>query len=299
MNAWRCRWGMLAGLVLPAVLAAQTYTVRLPDAWCGGSDGLFADGFETGGVFSSDPSLGSGGAALGKVTGGFTSPSYGAQTYYLYLPPQYDPAQPAPLMVVLHGYAGSPFYASAAARTLRNAWITAADTYGFIIAAPVGNSPHGSWLVPGDYETIDLMLGDLAQDYNIERNRISIWGFSAGGHVVWDMVLNGGSNASPLDATNLAAMATSGANSQFACNNNPVTCGSRFAALQRKLPVDVHIGTNDPNYAWAADDQQRLLSSGWLAGDKLSFNIFVGGHTYTPAQVMQVGGFACRFAVQP
>lgn len=281
--------------------ASATSTVRLPDTPCGGSDSIFADGLETAGMYPANPSQGSGGAWPGNQARNFQSPGYGNQTYYLYIPPQYQPGQPMPLMVVLEGTAGSHAAAMQRAQQLRDNWSDAADNYGFIIAAPVSNGSQGGWLVPGDYGNLALMLADVKQAYNIERNRISLWGYSAGGHIAWDMLLNFDvySAPTPFNADNLASFSTSAANSGFACEYQVSTCNAAFSHLPRRVPVDIHIGTSDPNHAWAADDYQRLLAHGWQDAVNLSYNPFNGGHTYTFAQLEQVAAFACRYAAVP
>ncbi|MGB8716855.1 MAG: hypothetical protein WCD66_10925 [Rhodanobacteraceae bacterium] len=295
----------LAAVFAGPVSAAQT--IRLPDYLCGGSQGIFADGYETGGVFSSDPSMGSGGAYPGNHSRSFPFAVLGTQTYYLHVPPQYQSGQAMPVMLVLEGYTGSHANSVQDAQGMRDDWIGPADTYGFIVAVPVNNKWNGSWLPAdgsgqtNDYDAIGAALDDLGQAYNIERNRVSVWGFSAGGHIAWDMLLNNGAfvRPTPLNAGTLASMSTSGANSQFACNDTVATCGARFAALPRKVPVDIHIGNSDPNYAWTGDDYQRLLTNGWVYGKNLSYTLFVGGHTYMASHLVQVAGFACRYALQP
>lgn len=287
--------------------AQAAQTVRLPDYLCGGTDSIFADGYETGGVYASDASLGSGGTWPGNHSRSFSLGTFGQQTYYLHVPPQYQPAQAMPLMVVLEGYTGSHSASVQEAQGLRDDWVAAADSSGFMIAVPVNNRTDGNWIPAdgsgqtSDYDVIAAVLADMAQSYNIERNRISAWGYSAGGNVAWDMLLNDGLfvRPTPLSAATLASLSTSAANSSFACGLGPTPCATRFANLPRKLPIDIHIGTSDPNYAWAAADHQRLLSNGWIDGVTVSYNAFVGGHTFSTAHLPQIAKFACGFALQP
>ena len=282
--------------------ATASQTVHLPDYWCGGTESIFADGYETGGVFTSDSSQGTDGTWPGESVRSYALGSLGQVIYYAYVPPQYNPAQAMPLMLVLHGTAGAGNAAQAAAATREN-WESAADARGLIIIAPVASGQqYGSWDVPyPDYDKLESAWNDAATRWNIERNRRSIWGFSAGGHIVWDMLLNHDPLTYPtaFHAGTLASMSTSAANSGFACDFGPTPCSTRFANLPRKVPVNIHIGTSDGNYAWAADDYQRLLANGWQPGRNLSYNPFSGGHTYLPAHLQHVANFACGFAVQP
>ena len=62
------RMSMFAPRIILAACALGVFgtamagrAVQLPDYLCGGSDSIFADGYETGGMFSSDPSQGNGG----------------------------------------------------------------------------------------------------------------------------------------------------------------------------------------------------------------------------------------------
>lgn len=299
---------MLAWLACAFPLAAPcAQTVRLPDYLCGGSDSIFADGYETAGMFAGNPSLGSGGAFPGSQSRSFPFAAFGTQTYYLHIPPQYQPGAAMPMMVVLEGAAGSHAGAIQSAQALRDDWAAVANEFGFVVVVPVSNGSQGGWLAadgsgqPNDYDVIGAMLADVTAAYNIERKRISVWGFSAGGHIAWDMLLNDDQylRPTPLHAGNLAAFAISAANSRFACYNSPSYCDARLSALTRQLPVNIHIGNSDPNYAWAEDDHQRLLTHGWQPGNNLSWNLFVGGHTFTPAHLEQVAEYACRFAVIP
>lgn len=299
---------ILAVLLLFALAeaAAAAQTIHLPDRLCIGADRIFADGYEPA-AFTSDPSLGSGGVYPGSQSRSFTFAVLGQQTYYLYVPVQYQPGQAMPLMVVLEGYTGSPTASIQAAQGMRDDWIGPASIYGFIVVVPVNNKSDGNW-IPADgsgqvngYDAIGAVMDDLGEAYNVERNRISVWGFSAGGNIAWDMLLNNGAfvRPTPLNAANVASISTSGANSHFACYYTLNYCAARFANLARKVPVDIHIGNSDPNYSWAADDKQRLLANGWATGDTLNFSLFVGGHTYRPAHLQQIAKFACGFAVQP
>lgn len=297
------RLAFSALLAVSTVLHASPRTIVLPDSLCGGTDSIFADAFETGGTFASNPSLGTGGAWPGAQSRSFDGHDFGMQTYHAWLPVDYDPARAAPLMVVLHGAAGSPAQAAVQAQLLRDEWAAATTGLGYVILAPVANGPNGGWLAPpgpgeDDYDMIRYALDDALSAWNIERNRISLWGYSAGGHIAWDMVLNHDDypRPSPLHAGNLASLATAAANSQFACYGNAATCIARFQALPRPLPVSMHIGTQDPGYAWAVADRDRMQALEW---PYLSFNVFSGGHGYQPAHLAAAAAFACRFAAAP
>ena len=282
-----------------------TQTVRLPASLCAGGDSIFVDDFDASGVIPHDPSSGAGGTYPGDLSRTITVPGIGSQTYYLHVPPSYSPAQTMPLLVVLHGYAGDHASAAAQAAMMRGQWSTAADRYGFVVVAPVGKDSDGSWDLPPpigatDYDVIGAVKADVQQAYNIESSRVYLWGFSAGGHVAWDLVLNADEYNTPLNQSNLAAFALSaGAMGQLACNPQVSGwCASLVSSVPRKLPINIHIGVSDPLLAFAQYDRAMLLAHGWQQGNTLSYTEFAGGHTYTLPQLDEIGGFLCRFAIQ-
>lgn len=288
--------------VCAASFAAQS--VRLPAALCAGSDSVFVDDFDASGLVPHDPSLGSGGPYPGNRHRTITVAGMGAQTYYLHIPAVYTPAQSMPLLILLHGTAGSHSGADAQATSLRNYWSAASDRYGFIVMAVVSNGSQRGWLAPdgtgnpNDYDVIAAELAHVEQIYNIERSRVSLWGFSAGAFVAWDMLLNAQNyvQPTPLNASNLAALATSSGNSNYACGSQYGLCNSLFAALPRVVPVIMYMGNADPRVTWAQADHQRLLANGWIDGQTLSYNEFVGGHEFVAAQLAPIGAFVCRYA---
>lgn len=292
--------------------ASATQTVRLPAALCAGSGSIFVDDFDASGVIPHDPSLGSGGLYPGSRHRTVNVNAAGAQKYYLYVPAAYSPTQSMPLVIVLHGEAGSHTAANSQATVMRNYWSTPAARYGFIVMAPVSNGVQGGWVAPdgsgdvNDYDVIDAEITDAEQAYNIERSRISLWGFSAGADVGWDMLLKAGAyvRPTPLNESNLAVLASSAGSSAYACGGSASLCGTLFSALSRAVPVDMHIGLMDTQtLPWAQADRQRLLNNGWIEGQTLSYIEFNGGHSATAAQfaaqVDETGGFMCRFAEQP
>src|SRR5690606_35818549 len=102
----------------------------------------------------SAPSNGSGGAYPGDVTRTIDVPGLGNRSFYLRLPPGYTPQQDWPLLLALHGTAGSPANAAVYAQQVRSDWSGWADARGFIVLAPVGNSVQGGWGASGDIAEI-------------------------------------------------------------------------------------------------------------------------------------------------
>ncbi|HEY6940870.1 PHB depolymerase family esterase [Dokdonella sp.] len=281
----------LAPCVCASALAAST--VRLPGAMCPGGDAIFDDGYESR-VVPHDPSGGSGGAYPGNVTRTIGVPGVGTRSYYLHVPPGYTPTQASPLLLALRGQS---LPTATAAQQVRTDWTTWADSKGFLVLAPVGNSTQGGWGANGDIEEISAALDDVQAAYNIERSRIYLWGFSAGAHYGHALALN--------NATYFAAYGVSaGSLEQYTCTdsgNPPPACASFLGAVQPKIPIDIHLGNSDPLYTQygAGDDPQRFEDAGWIRGRDLYFTLFGGGHTYTVTHLGQIWNHICPFALGP
>ena len=282
-------------LLLPAVATAGT--VWLPGSLCPDSDALFRSGFETGESVPHLPSNGSGGTYPGDVTRTINVPGLGNRTFYLHLPPAYSPAQSWPLLLALRGSA-PPASMATYAQQVRSDWSARADAAGFIVLAPVGTSAQGGWGASGDLTEIGAALEDTLARYNVETSRVYLWGFSAGAHF---------GHALALGNTDLfAAYGTSaGSLEMFACTDDgswPPACAALLAGTQRKIPVDIHIGTSDPlmQPPYTADgDPDRFRAGGWLDRETLFVRWFVGGHAYTQAHLAQIWNNLCPFALAP
>jgi poly(3-hydroxybutyrate) depolymerase len=302
------RAGALALLLAPA-LALATSTARLPASACYPVvDGLYGDGFEAPGAAApgpSDPSHGTGGAG-GNTSGTVSVAGYGTGTFYVHVPPGYDPARPWPVMVALHGTAGTHVAALSQAQSIRNDWTPIADAAGFIVIAPVSNHPQGGWYAPAsagsnqqDYGIIAGALLDVESHYNVERARVYGWGYSAGGHVMHDLAVN--SFNATLNATTLAAYGVNaGVLRALACAGvSSATCGAFLAAMPRRVPVDIHIGDADSLLPYAQSDRVVFQTAGWVEGDDEHYTQFSGGHIWTGAQLGEIWNDVCTFAVAP
>jgi predicted esterase len=303
---------LLAAAVAGAASAATS--VALPDWVCSQPDAIYADAFDAAQApLPRDPSAGSGGAYPGNSTRSVHVAGLGSgtQDYYVFVPQDYSPARSWPLLLALHGVApyGS---ADSYAMSVRDDWALIAATGEFIVAAPVANdviysngNPYAvSWLLPeagsaSDYDLFGAIRTDLESAYNIERTRIYGWGFSAGGHVMHDLGLS--LHSSAFNASTMAAYGVSGGDlAAVACAGlSDAGCSALLAGLARRIPVDIHIGNNDPNYQAAKSDHLRFVASGWVNHETVFYSVFVGGHVYTVAQLGQIWASLCPNAVTP
>jgi predicted esterase len=293
----RCRLLAAVPLVLVFALARGATTVPLPGWMCASADdAIFASGFETGGSIPSNPSNGSGGPYPGNEARTITLPGNGSHLLYMYVPTSYTPAHAMPLLLAMHGTAGSGG-APNAARTVRTDWSSVAETYGFIVLAPAANGAQGSWDPTIDVPALFAAITDTASRYNIEQTRIDMWGYSAGGHLAHSLALN--------DTDLFAAYGVSaGALTQYACtdiDSPPPTCSELLSGTEPKIPVDIHIGVMDPLYLnyGANADNARFQAGGWVPEQNLFWRPFAGGHTYTVAQLGEIWNNICPFALGP
>ncbi len=289
--------------------APAATTVRLAPWACNTlADRIFRNGLEADEAIPTAPSNGSGGAAPGNPTLTYAIPGLGsgAQTAYVYVPGRYTPARAWPTILLLHGAAGSPFWADQEALRARGTWQDIADFNGAILVAPVGNKSDGSWIVPpaspNDYTFLDTVVTDVAARYNVDRARLYLWGFSAGGHVAHDLIVN--DYLPPLGRDRIAAYAASaGRLFGLACAGMTETaCQNRLNTQTRKVPFDLHLGDTDPMgdppYN-AGLDIGRFQNAGWTLGTTLNYVEFPGGHDYSTANATQIWQFVCRYAVVP
>jgi dienelactone hydrolase len=288
--------------------AGATTTVRVA-AWACNTqvDRIFRNGLEADEAIPSDPSHGSGGEAPGnpELTYAIAGLGSGEQVAYVYVPDRYSPSRAWPVVLALHGAAGSPYWADEAARSVRGTWQDYANAYGFLVVAPVANGAQGSWIEPpgaNDYAFVETVLNDVAARYNVDRARQYLWGFSAGGHVAHDLMVN---DRQPGIGRNRFAAYAASAGRLFAvaCRNlSESACQTRLNTLPRKVPFDLHLGDQDPmmQAPYDADlDPGRLQTAGWVPGDTLNYVVFPGIHEYTSGNLSQIWQFMCRFAAAP
>ncbi len=303
MNLWLSRV-LIASFAFAAASVHAATTVRLPAWVCARPDALFIDGFQVAAAVTRLPSSGSGGA-LGNSTRTVTAVGFGTQPVYAYVPPSYSPTQPMPLVLALHGQAGSAAAADAQAQAVRNAWASVAATQGFIVIAPVGAGASGSWDVPdvpdepSDYSLFAAAIADAEAAWNIDRSRRIGWGFSAGGHVMHDLVFNHYSTQVTID-TFAAYAVSAGTLAGLACAGIPdAQCSALVAAAPRFIPVDLHVGNGDPLVNAVLADNDRLLAQGWTDNLDLWLTLFVGNHVYSSTHTAQIWTNLCPFQVMP
>ena len=105
----------------------------------------------------------------------------GEMPYALSVPSNYSSDQPRPLVLVLHpGGARGSYYGSVSMRQL---FEPALRDWGAIIVAP--DAPTRSWATELSDRAVMGLLGEIINQYSIDRTRILVTGFSLGGRGTW------------------------------------------------------------------------------------------------------------------
>lgn len=296
------RWLLMFWLVA-MVWPVHAQILRLPDAACA-EQGEAGDGFES--TWPTWPSLGSGGVAgagsrVIAVPGFESNPAYAQRTYYWFVPNTLRPG-PMPVVVVLHGTAGTPANAYNEARIVRDLWSDAARRHGFAVVSPVAGGSRGSWVAPvaagdapTDYDVIAAAVFDLESRFNIERARRYLWGFSAGGHVALDLVVNPlheGFGRRQFAAVGVNAGVLAG----LACSGlDDAACRQALHEVFPRLPVQVLVGDADSLRSYVELDVPRFLGGGWVDARNHVFQVFSGGHWVAFEHPDRHWDWFCRF----
>lgn len=104
--------------------------------------------------------------------------------YYVYTPPAYDSAEPAPVVFSFHGFLSNP-----ESQALIAGWHKLAAQEGFLVVYPQGKKFPQRWNAGaawGDSDVDDVqffrdMIDDLSSVGEVDRSRVYVNGFSNGG----------------------------------------------------------------------------------------------------------------------
>jgi phospholipase/carboxylesterase len=145
--------------------------------------------------------------------------------FSLYVPETLDPAEPAPLVVALHGGSGN-------GGAFLWSWLREARTRGFILLAPTARGATWSLMEPAiDGANIDAMVDDVAARWKIDPARQLLTGMSDGGTFTYVLGLAAGCRF-----THLAPVAAS---------FHPLILAMADADRLLKLPVHIVHGAED------------------------------------------------------
>lgn len=149
---------------------------------------LFVCAVAAGTYWGTGPSL-----RCGNPVQGPAQPGWSARTlvsgdrercYHLYVPPGYDPAQPVPVVVSLHGFLSNPN-----SHATISGWHELADREGFLVVYPQGTSFPQRWNAGTTWGTAGVddvqffhdLLDDLSAVAAVDHSQVYVNGFSNGG----------------------------------------------------------------------------------------------------------------------
>lgn len=102
----------------------------------------------------------------------------GEGAYVLSVPGGYTPARSWPLIISLHGAGGN------GDGEYSWMWTSEGKRWGGFIACPSGQPPGAQWFPEQEGFVLGL-LRDVVENFNIDRNRVYVHGFSNGGNGAW------------------------------------------------------------------------------------------------------------------
>jgi len=167
------------------------------------------------------------------------------RAYLLYVPDSYNPAEPAPLVITIHGFSQWPAHQAQLSR-----WNDLADRHGFLVVYPAGTDFPLRWRSGGqagnqDVRFISALIDRLEREYNLDPSRIYVNGMSNGGGMTFLL-------SCALSERIAAVGMVAGAYSLpwEACNP------------ERRVPAIVFHGTADPIVPYQGAYQD---TPGWVA----------------------------------
>jgi dienelactone hydrolase len=120
-----------------------------------------------------------------KLPAGITQQKTLGTTYELQLPDEYQHGRPTPVLIVLH-------QAGETANAMMNRWADTARAEGFILAAPSwsqgGNGGYA--FTSTEQDTVVETLRDLRRRFNVDSDRVFLFGFGEGGTMAFDVGLS-------------------------------------------------------------------------------------------------------------
>jgi poly(3-hydroxybutyrate) depolymerase len=200
------------------------------------------------------------------------------EKYWLYVPDQYDSDKPMPLVVTLHGTNPWDGYH----RQVKE-WKALAEDKGFIVAAPKLKSSQGiirisrsMWYddLEEDEKAILAVIEDVGRRYRIDKSKILLTGFSAGGYAMYFTGLRNPDKFQMLVAR--------------ACNSDVEMMRDKIQLTDasRKLPIVIFWGKDDSvivNQSWEAFEYLRMQKCYSTSREEIR-----GGHLRRPDLAYQL-----------
>lgn len=243
------------------------------------SDVVFNAGFQD----DSQPSNGVGGDFPGSFTRSVFSNGE-LRTYYISIPPSYQPKHPLPLLFSWHGAAGAGTSQNNAQAT-RDFWKPTGDANNFIVLTQAGTgATGGGFTFPNDIILLSDILEDVYSSYNIELKRVYGHGFSSGGHLMHTLMLFYNNNRFPAYSVSAGTFADAVFEDPNVPANSPI------------LPVFVSIGQSDPLLNTILTEKTKFINAGWIENQNYWIDIFNGGHELDLSMPQKSWDALCTFS---
>src|SRR5262249_52850119 len=105
-------------------------------------------------------------------------------TYIVQLPPEYRHGRSYPVLVVLHEANEKPL-------TMLRRWTDVAAEHGYILIAPEWQAGVGAYSYSErEHASVLLALRDLRRKYNVDSDRVFLFGLGQGGTMAFDVGLS-------------------------------------------------------------------------------------------------------------
>jgi polyhydroxybutyrate depolymerase len=180
--------------------------------------------------------------------------------YYIFAPPEYDPAQPLPVVFSFHGFLSNP-----ESQALISGWHELAADEAFLVVYPEGTKFPQRWnsgATWGDSDVDDVqffrdMLEDLSSMAAVDPSRVYVNGFSNGGGMTVRLGCEAADVIAAIGTVSAAVVATGDCNPAW------------------QLPLMAFHGTADPVVNYEGGDMRGWLLR-WAAGVTDAPTYFVG-----------------------
>jgi hypothetical protein len=208
--------------------------------------------------------------------------------WVLYVPPGYNPGEPSPILVRLHGGVGrADIVEEPLAYAEEDEWLAVAKEHGWLVLYPFGQDGATWWDRVG-MANIRNLIRTVKRRYNVDDDRVWMAGFSDGasGGFAWAMV----------EPNDLAAVVTL---------NGHIGVGS----LDGDLPLYAVNLANTPVYAvttaedelYPSDVMRPTIEMALDAGADLIYRELAGRHefTYAEEELPRIAEFLLRHPRDP
>ncbi|HEX4948195.1 MAG TPA: prolyl oligopeptidase family serine peptidase [Blastocatellia bacterium] len=106
------------------------------------------------------------------------------QPYRVFVPSNYDPAKPTPMVVALHGMGGdeNSYFTNYDNGVIKRE----AEARGYLVVCPKGRGTASMYAGDAEKDVLDVIAA-MKRDYNVDTDRVYLTGHSMGGYGTWSI----------------------------------------------------------------------------------------------------------------